>query len=382
MINCLDKYFTHNGREIIIPLPIKHSSDMESIKIKIYNDIEKDILLKEDFLEDLKLTEKSAIEDKMKGYQYDNQRSNLSINLVGGELFSDDIPDSMFDLYEEVCNGVILLIRKYLPDIKIKFTWTTDGIYTKHERIINLFNNINIKDEKSVIVFNYTPIGRFRTRGQFELFEKTFWYFYNNYTILSKINFIALKSNIDALISGRDKFIINTPNDILINIHHYYNNPKNSDNFTHTFLNMNNIIIEPNDISSSLQPGDEDFYQFYKWIIDNNRYNFNRVSTIIKYVYGIDPPDFFFMCRELLNHISKKELQKKYCIPGIEKRGCLYCEYNDICDEMCWCFVHFNFFEISKCYIKRTIKYLYDHPEVEERYNEYKNQINFEKFIN
>jgi hypothetical protein len=303
---------------------------------------------------------------------------NVSISIKGGELFSDDIPDTIFSLYEEVCKNIIILIRKYLPDIKIKFTWITNGVYTKYDRVLRLFNNINNENEKCVIIFNYNYIGRFITKEQFELFENTLMYFYNNYKILPKINYLALKSNMDTFISGDDKFLLSLPNDIIINIHHYYNN---RDNFNHTFLNINNVLEKSNDKLDLYCPGDEDFYQFYKYIIDNDRYNFNRVDTIIKYIYNLESVDFFFTCRELLNHLSKKELQKKYCIPGIEKRGCLYCEYNNICDEMCWCFIHFDFFKMSECYIKRTIRYLYEHPEIKDRYNEFKRKIDYDKFI-
>ena len=60
------------------------------------------------------------------------------INLMGGELFSDDIDDSLINLYK----WFISELKSLLHGKEVKFGITTNLIFTKTERILNLIKEL------------------------------------------------------------------------------------------------------------------------------------------------------------------------------------------------------------------------------------------------
>jgi hypothetical protein len=332
-MDCLRKYLSYNN-EIIIDFFTKCNLNCDFCFQNHTNDIDieaiKNIpkLLEEEYLEELK----------------NANLSDITICIKGGELFSDDIPDSMFDLYEEVCNNIITSIRGSLPNIIINIECLTNGVYTKHNRVLNLFNNI--KSDRTKILFSYDPIGRFKTKKQFKLFEDTFNHFY--YHNMVELSITLTKTNINSIIYNKDFFINNIQNNILIGL---------------------NLYI-PNKQWKLYQPSDDDLFNFYKWGLSNNKFNINLIRLI-------------------LDVISNNPLLSKLCtlnndIGFHDKRivnGPLSIHYfdnsvkniNDVnYPKYCWCDLLLN---DKNCYINRTIRYLYDHPEIKERYNEYKNRV-------
>jgi hypothetical protein len=308
------------------------------------------------------------LEDNYPEELKNKELERIVIDLEGGELFSDDIPDNMFDIYEEVCNNVILLIRKYLPDIKIEVNWISNGVNTKPERILELFDNTEVL---SKLLLSYDPIGRYKTKEQFEMFENTFWYFYNLNSVTKKIpvliSTVLTNKNIECIINN-DKFIMNLPKEVSLDFCYY---------------------------SGKLyQPSDDDLFNFYKWCIDNDMFQFGEMKKLMNSAYN-KIGSKYFGCKQSY-YYYKNKIYHSYdnskspygrsieansdikininrnidleCNIGMNKRGCLICEYKDICYKSCWCDLLYGEFNKTECFIKRSFKYLDNHPEVKDRY--------------
>jgi hypothetical protein len=288
----------------------------------------------------------------------------ISLGLLGGELFSDDIPDSMFEIYEELCKNIMLVIRRYLPDVTFHNIWFSNGVHTKNERILKLFNNINtINKVKCVLFLSYDCVGRFKTKRQFELFEKTFRYFYDNYRISSIVSTLTKKQ-----IENREQFKSLFPPSIQMYLN-YYTPTKGQ--------------VESNE-SDDLQPNDDDLYTFLTWAAENNMFEFELLALWLEKVYkkkevvktclfdkNITYYDSSFGKIGFIPRASQEEKNDKMkCMNGLRKRGCLHCEYYmDTCISPCWLTALSKDYDFNNCYAKRFIEYLYAHPEIEKRYD-------------
>lgn len=288
----------------------------------------------------------------------------LKFTIMGGELFSDDIPDSMFSIYEEVCNNVILLIKENLPCVSITLDWLTNGIFTNYTRVIKLLNNITFNNITQLIGLSYDPIGRFRTKDQFEMFINTFKYFHN---YKPEISITLTKPNIYEIINNKDNFICNLSKEISIYLNYY-------------------ISSETNSNWELYQPNDDDLFNFYKWAIDNNK--FNIVSKLLKgfilddenmvenscmcknftlYING----EYMNDCVKIMSIYPGTDFYGKYhdnitwensceirATLGFIKRGCFSCNYQHLCSGMCWCSLIFKGYDIGECPIQRLYDYI------------------------
>jgi hypothetical protein len=325
------------------------------------------------------------LEDNYPDELKDDNFDHIDLGFLGGELFSDDISDSMFEVYRDLCNDIILLIRKYLPDIKFEIDWLSNGVFTKHERVLRLFTSINDFNTDISIGLSYDPIGRYKTKEQFELFEKTFWYFYNT-TSLPRLHLIITltKNNINALINDNIDFI----NDNI--------------KFIKKNINISMNYYTPNSSCEEESPNDDDLFNFYKWSIDNDMFQFGPIKEFIEIIYlnkifrdNIPNKKIIYYDKNFVENkvistkvlpridkgISSEDVRESDCFINMNNRGCLICEYRNVCispyyylfkeeDNNIWHPI-VKYDKSNSCSNKRTIKYLYDHPEIKDRYLEY-----------
>jgi hypothetical protein len=288
----------------------------------------------------------------------------IFFSILGGELFSDDIPDNMFDIYEELCNNILDLVRRYLPDMKIDIDWFSNGVNTKPERILKLFKNTTRPKINQWLRLSYDPIGRFKTDYHKKMFLNTFNYFYDNKRPLHIVTMLS-KPNIDIIINNKDDFFNNHP---LTNIHFYFN------------------YYTPNTELDIYQPNDDDLYNFHVWALEHDLFQSDLIAIWIDSIYKNRKPmktclydkdvlyyDMNFIKNKVIPRIDKgitsEDITKTECFINMSKRGCLLCEYKDICISPCWLTILSKDYNINNCYAKRLIKYLYNHPEIIKRYN-------------
>lgn len=95
----------------------EHSADLDIDYIKSIPDTSMELLSKD-------ITEQPTIKQ-------------VDIRILGGELFSDNIPDSYFDLYTEMVNDIRQRMSEKYPDIQVDFIITTNGVYSKVDRLVH-----------------------------------------------------------------------------------------------------------------------------------------------------------------------------------------------------------------------------------------------------
>jgi hypothetical protein len=294
----------------------------------------------------------------------ENDIKTFSLYLMGGELFSDNISDSIFDLYYEFSHGIKAQFEK--SNIKCVFNVISNGVFTNRELVEKFLRLFDIR-----LILSYDPIDRFNCDNQKDIWYDSFRYFKDKGFDIA-LSTLLTKRNMNAYISG-DRVFDKIDPDIFID---------------------SNIYVPRLDYHDYL-PGDDDLFNFYKWALDNQKFNISDINSILKHSH-ICQQEFYYAFGEStgISYISncleglpfsKEEYYGRYdceieddtdCLRckqplGIQKRGCLMCEYYMECSEMCWSQVLFDKYEMTTCPIQRIYNYIKDNPQI---------MINFQKW--
>jgi sulfatase maturation enzyme AslB (radical SAM superfamily) len=279
----------------------------------------------------------------------------IIFRLWGGEIFSDDIDNDVFLVYENLYKNIIESLNTHLPNIKIKFVCTSNGIFENHDRVNNFLKKIN-----STLALSYDPIGRFKTRKHINMFLNTYRYFKDD---LECMAITLTKPTIYKLIEG-DQIFNSFPSTLCIDMNYYVANQGWEKEL----------------------PNDDDLFNFYKWAIDNNK--FNIVSKLLKgfilddenmvenscmcknftlYING----EYMNDCVKIMSIYPGTDFYGKYhdnitwensceirATLGFIKRGCFSCNYQHLCSGMCWCSLIFKGYDIGECPIQRLYDYI------------------------
>ena len=299
--------------------------------------------------------------------------------IMGGELFHDGIPDSLFDEYEKFLYNLERKVKEQIPDIKFAYFFTTNGIFTKRDRVEKFLSKFNSK-----ISLSYDPCDRFTTDEQKKIWYDTFLSF-NKLGFHISVDTLLTKRNINAYIAGDEIFEKLGPG-----------------------VCVDNLEYAPRLDYQEYLPSDNDMFNFYKWALDNNKFNMYHVNDLLNHKSSCNPGSSYIFGESFGGHkkyihecIEDTPLSKEYyfgkfadkisrdnkystiaCI-GIEKRGCLLCEYYNQCPKVCWKNILFDKYEISECPIKRIYQYLEENPTIIDRYNDWREKYESEwrKFI-
>ena len=324
--------------------------------------IREDTLINVDYIKQLPDEIVASITPIMK----ENNIRVVKITFLGGELLSDDISDSIFDLYREFLYNVQSKLNAKIPDIRYEFLSMSNGIFRNHDRVGDFLKEFNAR-----ISLSYDPVDRFSSHYQKDVWYEAFQYLRNR-GIDTYIAAVISKRNIYAYING-DPFFEKIGNNVFVELEEY--SPR---------LDYHDYL-----------PGDDDLFNFYKWALDNQKFNISDVNSILKHSH-ICQQEFYYAFGEStgISYISncleglpfsKEEYYGRYdceieddtdCLRckqplGIQKRGCLMCEYYMECSEMCWTQVLFEKYEMTTCPIQRVYKYIEENPHI---------QFNFQKW--
>jgi len=296
----------------------------------------------------------------------------VNIRLWGGELFFDALPDTLFDEYKLLVDNFRKLFRKDLNDVNVTFSWISNGVFTKWERVKDIIEYSN-----GFIGFSYDPIDRYSSDTQKEMFFKTVEYFYNN-DLLSDISITLTKRTINCYISG---------NSDIEKLRKYKK------------FDVNFYI--PNKNWEELMPTDDDIFNFFKWALDNRLFGIYDIEKLVmtsmntsktigrtcncdkhlshckncvtyncvksSTIFGND----MFYANETQN-ITEDSVSNIKASLGILKRGCLTCKYYGSCSMPCWTSILFKHYKISECPYKKAHDYITNNKHIIEKYNEYK----------
>jgi organic radical activating enzyme len=297
----------------------------------------------------------------------------LKITILGGELLSDDIPDSVFDLYREFLYDLQFKLDKQISGVKYEVLSMSNGVFSNLKRVGDFLKEFSAK-----ISLSYDPRDRFTSEHQKDIWYDSFQYLHD-IGIETYIAAVISKRNIDAYIEG-DKFFEKLGNTVLVELEEY--SPR---------LDYYGYL-----------PNDDDLFNFYKWALDNNKFNISHISNILEhspvctqgfvYVFGehlskqYNRP-YIHECDELFP-FTKQEYYGEYadqisdtsnCAKckqplGLQKRGCLFCDYYSHCPKMCWSQVLFDKYEMTTCPIQRIYNYIKDNPSILSNYKNWRRQ--------
>jgi len=133
--------------------------------------------------------------------QSKNTSKQYTINIMGGELFSDFVDDKYLDQYVEYCK----IIRNELEipyNLDIEYNFISNLIYTNTERVISCINKIRALNIKISLGTSYDFVGRFNKKNK-ELFMDNLKKIPRN--ICNSISIVLTKQNIRTLIKNNDQ---------------------------------------------------------------------------------------------------------------------------------------------------------------------------------
>ncbi|MNH68425.1 hypothetical protein D3C73_205060 [compost metagenome] len=122
-----------------------------------------------------------------------DSESEIVINITGGELFMDDVPDWMFGYYLTI--GKMLL--ENFPHAKL--VWGTNLIFKDVWRVARLIHMLRPYG-KVVLATSYDPAGRFNEMQRvrfFEVLEEVA-------PLVETVNVVITKQNIESFLAGRE----------------------------------------------------------------------------------------------------------------------------------------------------------------------------------
>lgn len=125
--------------------------------------------------------------------QYDSN-TPVVVNITGGELFMDDVPDEFFDTFFDI--GVAVL--DHFKHVKLVFG--TNLVYNNVERVRLLIEDLRAIRKEVWLATSYDPAGRF-TGSQRELFLENLEKVKD---LVETVNVVITRQNIQMFIDGKE----------------------------------------------------------------------------------------------------------------------------------------------------------------------------------
>lgn len=279
----------------------------------------------------------------------------INIKVWGGELFMDILEDSMFDEYKKLVDELNFLFKTYNKDIKLVFSWLSNGVFSKRERVIDLLEYSN-----GSISFSYDPSGRFSNDTQRVAMIDNFYYFKH----LNKLNCVSItltKKTVAEYISGNTDI----------------------EKFRGCFFDIN--FYTANTGWEELLLDDDDIFNFFKWAVDNNFTDIGIIKDCIDTAHGLKVPHYCD-CKSNMQfskgictmdcakrasvlpienfygknstYITEDNCNDIKVSLGINKKNCMLCEYYNTCQMPCWITVIFKGYKPTNCPYKRIYNYI------------------------
>lgn len=277
--------------------------------------------------------------------------NHVNIMFWGGEVFMDGLDDGIFHIYRQLMDDIEHEIHHLYPKMDITFSWLSNGVFMKTQRVVNLLTDTN---HRCILGFSYDPVDRFSSKKQEQLMIDNVKAF-ADIGILERISITLTKPNIEALIN--DISVLLLFQDLGINI------------------DVNYYIANPN--WQTQLPTDELLTLFFKTCISNKLFNIivlekvfwmflntniekhcdcHQCSQITKGVWSVDcakrssslSSDQFYGST-YASLITEENTNPIKASLGILKRGCLTCEYHEKCQMPCWISILFNQYQCTSC---------------------------------
>ncbi len=273
------------------------------------------------------------------------QKENVTLNIMGGELFQDHIMEDFLPIYSKFIDSVNELSKKYHKIVKYNFV--TNLLTSKNELFLNWLNHHNLK-----LSVSYDLSGRFNA-SQLETFKRNIE-IYKEY--ISIICLVATKTNIELLIDRKDDYY-----------EYLYKN------FT---CYWDQLTPGPT-VPTELVPSESLYLKFLLYLVDNyplcsnlesfvNKKTQNKMSCPSLNKLLIQSNNETSSCR-IIEHKKSNDFitivdktNDAIIENWIMEKGCLSCEYFQRCPFSC--FVRNDWKRLKRdfdgCIYKETFRYI------------------------
>ena len=130
----------------------------------------------------------------------ESEMTSFIINMMGGELFNDLVPDTLFTDYVEFARRVDVAAKA--SGKQCTFNWVTNLVFTKYQRVIELLATLSVYGISSNISTSYDFAGRPLNQARKGLFHQNLERFGNK---IYTIGFVLTKQAIKRIINDRDE---------------------------------------------------------------------------------------------------------------------------------------------------------------------------------
>lgn len=301
--------------------------------------------------------------------EYKSNIKLITFRFWGGELFFDEMPDEMFLEYEKMVLNIQTLFKNQFPNIDLSYSWVSNGVYTKIDRVINLLQKTDSK-----IAISYDPVGRYKTKNQENLAIQNAKIL-NDKNLLMEFSITLTKLNINAYIRNETRF-----NDL---------------QFCKKF-DINYYI--PNVNWQILLPSDDDLFNFFKWAVDNEYFSIIDISRLLKTLIYPDAivdkicncDKHISACKNCLTYncvksstifpnsdfygdknITEENVSTIKQRLGLMKRGCMFCSYSNKCPKGCHTSILFKEYKITECPYKRLYNYIENNSKILDNFKKW-----------
>ncbi|MNK56476.1 hypothetical protein D3C87_755170 [compost metagenome] len=134
-------------------------------------------------------------------YRFNNVGKQLiTLNIQGGELFSDFVPDSVFDDYYEFAR----IAQDYAAcmGIPMSVAWGSNLVHTKTERVLELFRRLETDVCEANLMVSYDPVSRFN-RADLDSFRSNMELYGDH---VKAVNITLTRPNIRKFLSGDTEY--------------------------------------------------------------------------------------------------------------------------------------------------------------------------------
>lgn len=260
-------------------------------------------------------------------------KSDFHLHLMGGELFADDVPDSIFVDYKLL----IEKIREYCTNnnIKLKISIASNFVWKDGNRVIRL------KEEtKTELMTSYDPAGRFNA-STFEIFKQNVRQYAQH---ISSVGVVITKPTIQKFLKNDVPFFDFIYQNFQVYLD-YYGPEKNA---------------------NVLQPKDTDLRDFMKLIIDTwpnclpvSGFLKDNTSMTCQDTYSIMADGSYGGCgksEKVINFIPIKPILEQQWFDDF---NCVECQYFSKCSFGCFMSHHVKEMRTQKeCWLKEVYDYI------------------------
>jgi len=286
---------------------------------------------------------------KMRGKQ------SVTLNLMGGELFSDKVRDEIFNDYA----WLIEQIKAYSLEIglPVNINIATNLVWTKTDRVLDLLKKVNLRLSAS-----YDPAGRFNPQT-LEIFRNNLPLFKD---YIGQIGIVMTRPNIEKIMKGQAPHFDYLYENFMIVFDNFTNSPQSNTNF--------------------LMPKDFELRDFYKFMLDNwpECYPFKEMFIKAQQPMGcmrtmyVFADNSFGTCGSyekildpIVTHTGKRttimltQLEEKIETKWFKDYDCLSCEHMQRCSFSCFLNHHIRDSRTQdECWLKEVYDYIDQNYEV------------------